>query len=133
MSQVESLEPAATAERHGIKERFETFLRNFEWNWTKAAIFCLALTFVVLLTTSVIPSFWLYFADQKLKWDGGTAHTFLFWNLSGFWLKEMRDAVAMGLVTVPFIAVLVASAILQNWRRKLRGSSGDTRPTGGYR
>jgi hypothetical protein len=39
----------------------------------------------------------------------------------------------MGLVTVPIIVTLVAAAILQNWRRKLRGQSGDVRPTGGYR
>jgi hypothetical protein len=32
----------------------------------------------------------------------------------------------------PFVTVVVAAAILQNWRRKLRGASGD-RPTGGYR
>jgi hypothetical protein len=29
--------------------------------------------------------------------------------------------------------VLVGGAIMQNWRKKLRGSSGDSRPTGGYR
>jgi len=28
---------------------------------------------------------------------------------------------------------LVGGAIMQNWRKKLRGSSGDSRPTGGYR
>ena len=39
----------------------------------------------------------------------------------------------MGLATGPIITVLVAAAILQNWRRKLRGESGDVRPTGGYR
>ena len=45
----------------------------------------------------------------------------------------LRDAIAMGLTTGPIIMVLVLGAILQNWRRKLRGESGDVRPTGGYR
>jgi hypothetical protein len=107
------------------KARAEALLKSFEWDWTKAVVFSLALTFLLLITTSVIPSFWLYFADQKLKWDGS--------GPNGFWLKELRDAVAMGLVTLPIIVTLVVAAILQNWRRKLRGQSGDVRPTGGYR
>ena len=47
-------------------------------------------------------------------------------------LLQVRDAIAMGLSTVPIILVLVVAAIMQNWRRKLRGAS-DSRPTGGYR
>jgi hypothetical protein len=39
----------------------------------------------------------------------------------------------MGMTTVPFILVLVVSASLQNWRRKLRGSESGARPSGGYR
>jgi hypothetical protein len=106
-------------------QQFEGFLKTFEWNWTKAIVFSVGLTFVILITTSVIPSFWLYFADQKLKWSGA--------GPNGFWLKELRDAIAMGLVTVPIIVILVGAAVIQNWRRKLRGQSGDVRPTGGYR
>ena len=45
----------------------------------------------------------------------------------------LRDAVAMGLTTGPIITVLIVAAVLQNWRSKLRGRSGDVRPTGGYR
>ena len=71
------------------------------------------------------PLLWLYFADQKLKWNGA--------GPNGFWLKELRDAVAMGLVTGPIITVLVGAAIMQNWRRKLRGATGDVRASGGYR
>ena len=94
-------------------------------DWTNAIVFSVALTFVILITTSVLPSFWLYFADQKLKWSGA--------GPNGFWLKELRDAIAMGLTTVPIIAILVGAAVIQNWRRKLRGQSGGVRPTGGYR
>jgi len=107
------------------KEQTESFLKTFEWTWTKAIVFSIALTFLILITTSVIPSFWLYFADQKLKWSGA--------GPNGFWLKELRDAIAMGLATTPIIVILVVAAVVQNWRRKLRGQSGDVRPTGGYR
>jgi hypothetical protein len=107
------------------KQQVEGFLKTFEWTWTKAVVFSLALTFFIMISTSVLPSFWLYFADQKLKWSGA--------GPNGFWLKELRDAVAMGLTTGPIITILVGAAIVQNWRRKLRGQSGDVRPTGGYR
>jgi hypothetical protein len=109
---------------HKLKERTEAFLRDFEWTWTTAVLFSLSLAFFALITIAVIPSFWLYFAEQKLDWGGPSG--------TGDWLLELRDAVAMGLTTVPFIVVLVTAAVLQNWRRRLRGASAD-RPTGGYR
>ena len=115
------------------KERADTFLKSFEWTWTIAVLFSVGITFFLLISTSVIPSFWLYFADSKLKWNGAVDGKLLFVPLSGFWLKELRDAVAMGLVTGPIITLLVGAAIVQNWRRKLRGQTGDVRPTGGYR
>jgi hypothetical protein len=114
---VEKLAPA--------KERAERFLKSFEWTWTNAVIFSLGFTFFLMLTTAVLPSFWLYFADQKLKWNGA--------GPNGFWLLKLRDAVAAGLFSGPVITVLIAAAIIQNWRRKLRGETGSTRPTGGYR
>jgi cobalamin synthase len=122
MSQVEVAKPSRLAKP---KARAESFLKTFEWNWTKAVVFSLGLTFIIMITTSVIPSFWLYFADQKLKWNGS--------GPNGVWYMALRDAIAMGLVTVPIIVILVGAAIVQNWRRKLRGQSGDVRPTGGYR
>jgi hypothetical protein len=122
MSQVQISKVSRLA---SVKERAEAFLKTFEWNWTKAIVFSLGLTFFIMISTSVVPSFWLYFANQKLKWDGS--------GPNGFWLKELRDAVAMGLTTGPIITILVGAAIVQNWRRKLRGESGDVRPTGGYR
>jgi hypothetical protein len=131
MSQVETTPTATTPSR---KERVESFLKTFEWTWTTAVIFSFVLVFGLLITTSVMPSFWLYFADQTLKWDGAAPQQLLWtFNIDGYWLKELRDAVAMGLTTMPIIVVLVGSAIMQNWRRKLRGQSGNVRPTGGYR
>lgn len=122
MSQVQIAKVSRLA---SVKERVEAFLKSFEWTWTKAVVFSLGLVFFIMISTSVVPSFWLYFANQKLKWDGS--------GPNGFWLKELRDAVAMGLSTGPIITILVGAAIMQNWRRKLRGQSGDVRPAGGYR
>jgi hypothetical protein len=122
MSQIETVKRSRI---HSVKERAEAFLKAFEWNWTNAVIFSVALVFFIVISTSVIPSFWLYFADQKLHWDGS--------GPQGTVLKLLRDAVAMGLVTGPFFSILIVAAIMQNWRRKLRGASSDARPTGGYR
>ncbi len=108
-----------------LVEQAERFLKEWEWTWTRAAVFCLTFAFVVLISMAVIPSFWLYFADNKLRWNGS--------GPNGFWLKELRDAVAMGLATGPFVTFLILAAVLQNWRRRLRGRTGETRPTGGYR
>ena len=93
--------------------------------WIKLTLITMGIWVAMFVTMAVIPSFWLYFADQKLKWSGA--------GPNGFWLKELRDAIAMGLATTPIIVILVVAAVVQNWRRKLRGQSGDVRPTGGYR
>jgi len=141
MSQVETTTPAATTQTR--KGRVEAFLRDFEWSWTTAVVFSLGLVFFLLITTSVLPSFWLYFSEQTLGWQGPTdieaaleeVPTLLPGGEPAQYqelLLQVRDAVAMGLSTGPIITVLVAAAIMQNWRRKLRGAS-DSRPTGGYR
>jgi hypothetical protein len=146
MSQVDTTarSPAQTVKRH-----VEAFLRDFEWSWASAVLFSMALVFFLLITTSVMASWWLYYAEQKLGWQGPTdLEAFLrdpfnsgggFFSRESFlWLSKegllmLRDAIAMGLSTGPIITVLVVSALLQNWRRRLRGESGDVRPTGGYR
>jgi len=131
MSQVDTATPIKSTPTR--KERVEAFLRAFEWTWTTAVVFSLGLVFFLLITTSVVPSFWLYFADSTLKWNDTAPQKLIIFTIDGYWLKELRDAVAMGLATLPIIVVLVGGAIMQNWRKKLRGSSGDSRPTGGYR
>jgi hypothetical protein len=131
MSQVDTATPIKSTPTR--KERVEAFLRTFEWTWTTAVVFSLGLVFFLLITTSVVPSFWLYFADSTLKWNDTAPQKLIIFTIDGYWLKELRDAVAMGLATLPIIVVLVGGAIMQNWRKKLRGSSGDSRPTGGYR
>jgi cobalamin synthase len=116
------------------KARIEDFVKTFEWTWTNAVLFSLALVFFLMMSAAVLPSFWMYFAEQKLGWGGPTdLEVFLKAPLSQAGRLELRDAIAMGLTTGPIVTVLVASAAMQNWRRKLRGTTGDTRPTGGYR
>jgi len=118
---------------HKLKERVEVFLRDFEWTWTAAVLFSIGFVFYLLITAVIIPSFWMYFAEQKLGWGGPTdLEAFLQAPLSQEGLIELRDAIAMGLTTVPIVVAMVAAAIMQNWRKKLRGGSAD-RPTGGYR
>ncbi len=138
MSQVESTTPTQTR-----KERVEAFLKEFEWSWTTAVVFSLGLVFFLLISTSVLPSFWLYFSEQTLGWQGPTDIEAALQEVPTLLpggdpaeyqelLLQVRDAIAMGLSTVPIILVLVVASIMQNWRRKLRGAS-DSRPTGGYR
>jgi hypothetical protein len=125
-----TLPGASRGER--LKTRVEEVLRTFEWTWTKAVLFAVVFTFFILITTSVMPSFWLYYADAELGWNGGSPQEVLFWTWPGGLLLIIRDAVAMGFATGPIITVLIVASILQNWRRKLRGQT-DSRPTGGYR
>lgn len=138
MSQVESTTPTQTR-----RERVEAFLKEFEWSWTTAVVFSLGLVFFLLISTSVLPSFWLYFSEQTLGWQGPTDIEAALQEIPTLLpggdpaeyqelLLQVRDAIAMGLSTVPIILVLVVAAIMQNWRRKLRGAS-DSRPAGGYR
>jgi hypothetical protein len=128
--------------RSGAKARVEDFLRSFEWSWTLAVTFSLVLVFFLLISTSIMPSFWMYYAEQKIGWAGPTdIEAFLrtpfgtgFTDpLSPDGYLMVRDAIAMGLTTLPFVLVLVASAALQNGRKKLRGGQSAARPTGGYR
>ncbi len=135
-----------------MKERVETFLKEFEWTWTIAVLASLGLTTMMLMTAVIVPSFITYFAEQKLGWAGPTdlestiktiGHPFAgeisllhpvrsLQNLNPELGKEIRDAIAMGVTTVAFALPFVVGTILQNKRRKLRGASA-SRPTGGYR
>jgi hypothetical protein len=89
-----------------------------------------------------MPSFWMYYAEQKIGWAGPTDieafltvpfGTSITNPLSPDGYLMVRDAIAMGLTTLPFVLVLVVSAALQNWRKKLRGGQSAARPSGGYR
>jgi cobalamin synthase len=117
------------------RERVEAFLKGFEWTWTTAVLASVAIWFYLLIAAVVIPSFWMYFAEQTLGWGGPTDIEAAIKDLP--WGKEValqvRDAIAMGLTVGPLVTLAVVAVVLQNWRRKLRGQTGDVRPTGGYR
>jgi hypothetical protein len=103
-----------------LVERAERFLRRFEWSWTTAVLFSFAIAFLALTTLAVIPSWFLYFSDQTLRWNS-------------YWLLKLRDAVAAGWITTWFLILFLAAYLMQTWRRKLRGGGGESRPGGGYR
>src|SRR3989337_251151 len=112
--------------------RGEKLLKEWEWTWARATVFSLGFAFTILVTVIVMPSAWMYFAEQKLHWGGPTdiseaaREVFVERNFWGPALKnEIRDAVAMMLTTGPFITFLVLAAVLQNLRRRLRGTTGD--------
>lgn len=128
----------------GLRGRAEQFVRSFEWTWTSAVLFSLALVFFILISTSIMPSFWIYFAEQTLDWKGPTDIEAALNELPTLLpggspaeykelLLQLRDAIAMGLSTGPLIVLFVVGAAMQNWRKKLRGASGEGRTTGGYR
>jgi hypothetical protein len=143
MSQVE-----ATRTSKGVKARTEEFVKDFEWTWTNAVLFSLALCFFLLIAAWIIPSFWMYFAEGELGWGGPSdLEAFLkkpfesgsFLGFDSFPFPslqtklQIRDAIAMGLSTGPIITVLVLASVMQDWRKKLRGGGGESRPSGGYR
>ena len=99
----------------------ETFIRDFEWTWTKAVVGSLGLWFLAMTTLAVFPSWWLYFADQTLGW-----------RQTKFWLFKLRDAVGAGLFSLPFVGFILVPYYFQKLRRRLRSES-ESRPTGGYR
>ena len=107
-----------------LKQRVEPTVKTFEWTWTTAVVFCVGLWFCILITVVVCPSFWRYFAEQKLGWAGPAG--------GASWALQLRDAIALGLTTGPLVTIVVAAVIMQNWRKRLRGLTAE-RPTGGYR
>jgi hypothetical protein len=145
MSQIDVTSKSRFQQRRaGMKARVEDFLRSFEWTWTSAVTFSLVLVFFLLISTSIMPSFWMYYAEQRIGWAGPTDLEATLRQVPTLMpggnpaeydqlLLMVRDGVAMGMTTLPFVLVLVVSAALQNWRRKLRGGEGGSRPTGGYR
>ena len=103
-----------------LVERINRFLKDWEWTWTSAVVFSVALAFAAIIILAVIPSFWLYFADQTLRWKT-------------FWLVKLKEALAAGWITTWFGIFFLAAYLLQKQRQKLRGVGGETRPSGGYR
>jgi hypothetical protein len=108
-------------------DRFQAFVREFEWTWTKAVVASLVLWFLAIGSIAFVPSWWLYFADQKLGWHRCPCPTTL-----KFFLFKARDVVAIILFSIPFGGFIMIPYHLQKLRRRLRSES-ESRPTGGYR
>ena len=102
-----------------LVEKVETFLKNWEWTWTSAVVASLLIAFITLLFTAIIPSWWLYFADQTLR-------------MRSFWALKLRDLVAVIIIVGSFSTILAIAFFMQQWRNRLRGSGAEHR-TGGYR
>ena len=114
-----------------LNERYENFLRRFEWTWTKAAIAALVLWFLAILFFGIIPSWWLYYANRPAAdFFGRLIH--LPWSQQKFWLFKARDLVAVVLFTIPTGALMVIPYRVQKHRQRLRGRDAP-RPGGGYR
>ena len=103
-----------------VGERVNRFLKDWEWTWTSAVVFSVGITFAAIIFLAVIPSFWLYFADQVLRWKS-------------FWLVKLKEAVAAGWITVWFGIFFLVAYLMQKQRQKVRGTGGTTRPSGGYK
>jgi hypothetical protein len=116
-----------------LLKRAEPLVKSFEWSWTTAVLGAVGIIGFLLVSAIILPSAWLYFAESKLDWKGPTNIEALLQDPLGpeLWL-QIRDVIAMGLTTGPIITLIVAAAVMQNWRKKLRGGDA-TRPTGGYR
>src|SRR5438874_12048314 len=95
------------------RAKAEPAVRDFEWTWTTAVGFALGFTFLIVISMAVIPSWWLYFAGAKLHWDGSSPQK-VFWvlPLSPYWVRELRDAIAMGLSTGPLMTAFVVAAVM---------------------
>lgn len=118
-------------------DRFQRSVKDFEWTWTKAVVAAFALWGFGILSIVIIPSWWLYFADQTLGWRETRTCSTGFFRLvlgvnCGFWLFKIRDLVAIILFSGPFGTLILASYFVQKLRRRLRSES-ESRPIGGYR
>lgn len=103
-----------------LKERNDEFLRNFEWTWTSAFIVGTVISFIAMTTLAVIPSWWLFFADNNLQWRTRLQIT-------------IRDMIALGWYTVWGGIFVVTAYQVQVYRKKLRGERQAERYSGGYR
>jgi hypothetical protein len=105
-----------------LVERGEAFLRDWEWTWATAFVAGIVISFVAITTMAVIPSWFLYFAEQTLGWDR-----------TNRLLLTLRDMLVTGYLTVVTGAFVVAAFKIQTIRRRLRGEKQAERYSGGYR
>ena len=143
MGQIDVTSKSRTKQRAGgVKARIENFLEAFEWTWTRAVTFSLALVFFLLISTAVMPSFWMYFAEQKIGWARPHRHR----GVPACPLRHLdhEPAVPQGYLRSATRSRWASRRCRSSWCWWCRPScrtggassaaaSGDARPTGGYR
>ena len=82
----------------------------------------IVISFAAITSMAVIPSWFLYFAEQTLGWDQ-----------TNRLLLSLRDAVVTGYLTVVVGVFVVTLYKLQVIRKRLRGEKQAERYSGGYR
>jgi hypothetical protein len=102
--------------------RGERFLKEWEWTWTSAFIAGIVISFLAIIFLAVVPSWWIYFASNKLGWTDPKRI-----------LVTIRDMLAMGYLTVVAAAFVVTGYLVQVIRKRLRGEKQAERYSGGYR
>jgi hypothetical protein len=140
MSQIDVATNSSTKQRtSGRKARIEAFLRAFEWTWTSAVLFSLALVFFLLISAVIMPSFWMYCGARSAgppHRSRGVPEAAVRHEPDRPLVQRgylmVRDAIAMGLTTVPFVLLLVISAACRTGARSCAAATG-SRPSGGYR
>ncbi len=105
-----------------LVERGEVFLREWEWTWATAFLAGIAISFAAITTMAVIPSWFLYFAEQNF--DATAANRLRL---------TIRDVLVTGYLTVVVGAFVVTAFKVQTIRRRLRGEKQAERYSGGYR
>lgn len=113
--------PKAVEERLApYKERGDAFLKGWEWTWTSAWVAGIVISFIAITTLAVVPSWWLLFSDQTLKWRSRLQIT-------------IRDLVVLGWLNVWGGIFVITAYKVQVYRKKLRGEAQAERYSGGYR
>ncbi|MDQ4005109.1 MAG: hypothetical protein M3135_02255 [Actinomycetota bacterium] len=105
-----------------VMKRGEELLRDWEWTWTTAFLAGIVISFAAITSMAVIPSWFLYFAEQTLGWDQ-----------TNRLLLTLRDVLVTGYLTVVVGVFVVTLYKLQVIRKRLRGEKQAERYSGGYR
>lgn len=101
-----------------------------ELTWTQAILIGLVITGFILVTLAWIPSHFNYFWWDRLQ------PAKIIKNVTGYELKDaytlvrLRDAISLGYQTTVFAAIIVATYIYMERRRRRLGQQGAEEPKG---
>ncbi len=103
-----------------LRERGERLVREWEWTWTSAFVAGVAISFVAMTTLAIVPSWWLFYADEQLEWRTRFQIT-------------IRDLVVLAWLNLWGGLFVITAYKVQVLRRRLRGERQAERYAGGYR